>query len=541
MTPLAKELSTLERAGVYKPSMEALKFIAFIRAAGIEENVSPEAHYKIADVLFSSEKPDWNVVIECLRGMGKSTVAEYVLIYVAAIGYWPGFGKTPFIVFLGASQEGNVKAFYKNIAGKIFGSDFLSSLFKLDAKNYRQTDSEIELVNQDGVLTISAGRGMSVNWRGIRSRTGARPTVLIADDVLSNDVMTSEIVRKTIEANWFNSALPALDPRRHKIIYIGTPLNEEDLMHKLKASDAFKVIRFPLCSKFPCTPEEFDSVWADRFTYEYATKLYSQFKSAGKAQSFYQEYMLEITDLTTLIIEEEDIRWFDRTILLKNRGKYNFYISTDLATSTKKSADYTVIGVWAISSNGDWLLVDGLCKRQSVNTTLDDIFKFVAKWRPMAVGLETSGQQGGFISIIEDMMMKRNVWFDFARRPGSREPGIRPTNNKEHRFVTGVQPMFKQGKIWFPRVESLGVADHDFSELIIEMTRELSRFTLAGGVKALTHDDAIDLLNQLSEMEIFVPSADQMDVSDEGNLTKVSNYWADYEDEEVDLGGSTIF
>ena len=37
---------------MYIPSTEALKFIAFIRASGIEENVSPEAHYKIADKLF---------------------------------------------------------------------------------------------------------------------------------------------------------------------------------------------------------------------------------------------------------------------------------------------------------------------------------------------------------------------------------------------------------------------------------------------------------------------------------------------------------
>ena len=33
----------------YIPSVQALKFIAFIRASGNESNVSPEVHYKIAD------------------------------------------------------------------------------------------------------------------------------------------------------------------------------------------------------------------------------------------------------------------------------------------------------------------------------------------------------------------------------------------------------------------------------------------------------------------------------------------------------------
>jgi hypothetical protein len=44
--------------------------------------------------------------------------------------------------------------------------------------------------------------------------------------------------------------------------------------------------------------------------------------------------------------------------------------------------------------------------------------------------------------------------------------------------------------------------------LVEEMVHELSRFTLAGGVKSLAHDDAIDLLNQLSEMDVYTPSSE---------------------------------
>ena len=131
----------------YIPSDEALKFIAFLRATGNEENSSPEVHYKIADALFSKDKVDWKVVIECTRGMGKSTTLEYAVIYVAALGEWPNFGKCPFMVFLGATNEGNVRAFFKNVASKIENSDFLRGLLRIN----RQVDNEIEMVNQDGV------------------------------------------------------------------------------------------------------------------------------------------------------------------------------------------------------------------------------------------------------------------------------------------------------------------------------------------------------------------------------------------------------
>lgn len=537
---MGKRISPGAEEDGYVPSEEALKFIAFLRATGNEENTSPEAHYKMADVLFSDKKKDWKVIIECLRGMGKSTIVEYVVIYVAALGYWPNFGTVPFIVFLGASQEGNVKAFFKNVAGKIFNSEFLSSLFLLDKDNFRQTDSEIELTNKDGILTIAAGRGMSTNWRGIRSRTGKRPTVLIADDVLPNDVMTSEVIRKTIETNWFNSALPALDPTKHKIIYIGTPLSEADLLHQLKNSGAYRIVRFPLCKEFPVPEKDFQSIWPDRFTYDYAKDLFDQYKAAGTTQSFYTEYMLEITDLSTLLVEETDIQWYDPSIIRDNKEGYNFYISTDFATSTKKSADFSTIGVWAVSSNNDWLLVDGQCMRQTMQENIDDLFLYVKRWKPLSVGIENSGQQGGFISIMQEMMMKRNTWFTFAKKPGSKDLGIRPIKDKVHRFVTGVQPKFKQNKIWLPKPELVKLMSPRLFTLVEELVNELSKFTLAGGVKALAHDDCIDLLNQLSEMDIFAPS----DASDNytTTITEDGLIWESiFDNDEGDYKNSIIF
>ena len=492
----------------YVPSKSALEFIAFIRATGNEENISPEVHYRIADTMFSDKKEDRKMLIECTRGLGKSTVAEYAVIYAAALGQWPGFGYVPFVVFLGASQEGNVRQFMKNVANKIERSAFLRQLLKVN----RQTDNELELKNVDGVEMMITGRGMSTNFRGLRSKHGNRPTLLIADDILSSEMMTSESLRNTVNTNWYNSVLPALDPTKHKVIFIGTPISEDDLLAQIKKSGAFKVERYPLCTTFPCAKEEFDSVWEDRFSYEYTMDMYKQYESAGKTAAFYMEYLLEVTDLSTRLVDEDDIKWFDPTLVVKNKGNYNFYISTDFATSTKKSADFSTIGVWAISSNNDWMLIDGQCKRQTMQENLDDLFRYVQRWKPLSVGIESSGQQGGFLSIIQEMMIQRNIWFSLAKKPGSKDFGIRPIKDKVHRFVTGVQPKFKQGKVWLPKAELTKHTMPNVWELVNEITNELSRFTLAGGVGSLAHDDAIDLLNQLSEMEVYLPSADALEM-----------------------------
>jgi hypothetical protein len=442
-------------------------------------------------------------------------------------------------VFLGSSQEGNVKQFFKNVVNKIENSPFISSVLTIT----RSTDSEMELENADGKKMFVLGKGMNTNFRGLRSsgkgNAGSRPTLVIADDVSDNSVMTSEAIRNTIDTNWFSSVLPALDPKKHKVVYIATPLNEEDLLHKLKNSGMYRVEKFPLCSKFPCAQEEFDSIWPDRFTFDYADTLYMQYKTAGKAQSFYTEFMLEITDLSTLLVEEDDIRWYDPKTLAKNKDNYNFYIATDFATSTKKSADYSVITVWAISSNDDWLLVDGQCRRQDMMTTLEDLFRYARKWKPLSVGMETSGQQGGFISIINDMMMQRNTWFQIAKKRGSKEVGIRPLKDKTSRFVTGVQPKFKQGKVWLPRPELLGGQPY-LLEAVEELVNELSKFTLAGGVQALSHDDVVDCLNQLSEMDTYAPEdasdRDTSYVDDDGMI-----WTSELEDRDFSKAGSTVF
>lgn len=520
----------------YVPQQHALEFISFLRATGNEENVSPEVHYRIADSLFSSDKQDRKILIECTRGLGKSTVAEYAVIYAAALGQWPGFGKVPFVVFLGASQEGNVRQFMKNIANKIDRSPFLRTVLKV----VRQTDNELELVNADGVEMSIAGRGMSTNFRGLRSKGGARPTLLIADDVLSSEMMTSEALRNTVNTNWYNSVLPALDPMRHKVIFIGTPISEDDLLAQIKSSGTFRVERYPLCTSFPCPESEFNSIWPDRFSYDYTKDMYKQYEAAGKTAAFYMEYLLEVTDLTSRLVDPEDIRWYDPDQIAKNKSNYNYYISTDFATSTKKSADYSAIAVWAINANGDWMLVDGVCVRQTMQDNLEDLFRLVQKWKPISVGIESSGQQGGFISILEDMMFKRNVWFNLARKRGSKEPGIRPTGDKTSRFVTGVQPMFKQGKVWLPRGELVEKKNTKLYGLLTELENELSKFTLAGGEKKLLHDDAIDTLNQLSEMEIWLPSEAAEEEHVDGHVNDDGEIWWP-EPKSNDYDGSTIF
>jgi predicted phage terminase large subunit-like protein len=382
-------------------------------------------------------------------------------------------------------------------------------------------------------------RTHNTNIRGVRYK-GYRPDMIVLDDVTTNEAMTSKIIQDTINDNFYKAIIPAMHPTKHRIYLIGTPISENDILHQTVNNPTWTVHKFPICEKFPCTKEEFKGNWEDRFPYEAVRELYEMYKASGQLQSFYLEYMLQLTDLSTLLVEEEDIKWFDPTIVYKNKEVYNFYISTDFAVSQQETADYSTIGVWAINSDGGWMLVDAICKRQSMDKTMEDLFRFVQIYNPLSVGIETTGQQLGSLDLIIKEGIRRNIYINVARKIGSKgsgSKGIRPTKDKLSRFIQGVQPRFKAGRVYLPRSEDLIGVNRDLYDAVEELKDELSKLTMAAGIKALKHDDMIDLLNMMSEMEIVAPSG-----TANYHLDKKTNSWIyDEDEEEEEYVSSCIF
>lgn len=226
------------------------------------------------------------------------------------------------------------------------------------------------------------------------------------------------------------------------IIWSGTPFNAKDPLYKAVESGAWEVNVFPVCERFPCTREEFKGSWPDRFTYDYVLEQYENAVKLGKVDTFNQELMLRIMSDDDRLILDTDIRWYRRNHLIANQHLYNFYITTDFATSERASADYSVISVWAYNYNGDWFWVDGICKRQLMDANINDLFRLAQKWRPQSVGVEVSGQQGGFVTWIQEQMMVRNNLFTLASENNNGKPGIRPVTKKFERF----RPCFRCSK-----------------------------------------------------------------------------------------------
>lgn len=535
------DYSLLEK---YKPSPETLKYINFCRLVSGEsmENKTPMVHLYALDQMFKNNDP---TVIMCFRGMGKTTLAcELLILYVACFGTMPikDFGPVKFMLYVGDSIENGVKSLRKNIEYRYQNSPYLQELIpNISIKNVDEngeendsatvmgrkfTDVRLEFANKRGDHLVVRMYGVLTGIRGAKE-LGTRPQVALIDDVLTDEDARSDTVIATVESTIHKAVKHALHPRKHKMIWLGTPFNAKDPLYKAVESGAYNVACFPVCEKFPCSREEFKGAWEDRFTYEYVEQAYKEAYALKNVASFNQELMLRITTDEDRLMKESELNWFSRSSVIKNRSGYNFYITTDLATSEKKSADYSVISVWAINSNGDYMLVDGSCKKRLVDEWMDDLFRKVQIYSPLGVGIEVSGQQGGFIRFIQKEMFRRTVYFNLVSSGNSGEPGIRPVGDKFSRFMLFL-PQIKLGKLWI--AEEMKSSDW-YNEFIDEM----SKATL-NGFKS-KHDDVLDTLSMLSSFEVYKPMAKIVEYETEEDRRLFDST----DDKDFSISSNTIF
>ena len=500
-----------EKLKDYKPSSATLEFINFIQMCedGQIENKTSIVHLVALDKALSSNK---SVAVMCHRGLGKTTIfAEMLFLFIACFGRLPGGKeKINFALYIADSIDNGVKSLRKNMEFRYQNSEFLKRMIPNTTVKYSDengddvdvtagrkfTDVRIEFANVRGDHFVLRLYGAKTGVRGAKE-LGVRPQLAIIDDIISDEDARSETVISSIEDVIHKAVKYALHPKKHKVIWLGTPFNANDPLYKAVESGSYEVACFPVCEKFPCTKEEFRGSWEDRFDYEYVKASYEEALGVGKVDSFYQELMLQIMSDENRIVRDEDIIWFEKNEVLKYKHNYNFYITTDFATSEKSSADYSVISVWGINNNGDYLLVDGVCKQQLMDKNIDDLFVLASVYKPLGVGIEVSGQQKGFVSWIQSEMVKRNVFFNLLSSNNDGQPGIRPIADKFARFNLFL-PRIKAKKLWMPK-ELKG------SAWMNEFIDEISKASISGFKSK--HDDVLDTISMLASFEVYKPSA----------------------------------
>jgi len=507
----------------YVPSEFALEFINFIKMVNGdkgEENASPVIHYKWLDNLCNNNQDS---IALCCRGFAKSAIfGEYLILFLAVYEGIPGFGKVDYGMYVSDSIDNGVKKMRGRVERRYNNSVFLQEYLP----NVKFTDTRWYFKNKFGKELVFTGHGINTGVRGT-VELNTRPQLCIMDDLISDEDARSQTIIEKVEDVVYSAIDNAMHPKKRKLIWCGTPFNAKDPLYKAVESGAWYVSVFPICEEFPCSKKEFHGGWEDRFDYNFVRKRYNKAVLTGKVSNFNQELMLRIMSDDERLIRDSDIGWYKHRNVLNNIGAYNVYITTDFAVSEKQHSDFSVINVWALNSIGWWFWIDGVCKKMLMDKSINHLFKLAQKWNPQGVGVEVSGQQKGFLAWIKQLMQDRKIDFSLACGIGSNEPGLRPVKDKMSRFQTNAVPLFKSKKIHFP--EELRE-----SEELEEILSELELATVKGFRSR--HDDAIDTITMLGEMEVWRPSAIAMEEEYQEGAQRGVNIWGNSTIEDDECG-----
>lgn len=516
---LENMVNAVDYANLYKntiPSTFALEFVNFIKLANDgegEENKTPLIHYDMLDQL---EKHRYNLFV-AFRGSAKTSVLhEYLTLYIATYGGLPfkGFENIDVGMYVSDTMDNGIKNFRRNLEYRWEKSEFLRTYIP----KVNLTEDRWEFINAEDHKYCVRGFGATTGVRGFKEY-GKRPSICGMDDLLSDQNASSPTILANLETVIYGAARQALHPTKRMMIWTGTPFNKKDPLYKAAGSRSWNTRVYPVCEKFPCDKEEFVGAWDDRFNYSWVYKEYLSLLEDGKIDMFNRELMLRLVSDDDRLVKESDMPMYSRDDALNNLSRYNTYITTDFAVSDKIKADYSAIGVWAYTYNRDWLLLDGIHKRQLMDKNVEDLFMFVHRYKPMEVGIEISGQQKGFISWLFQEMVRRNIYFKFASDKNSAEPGLRPAKDKFTRFNT-VVPWFKAKKIWLPK-------ELRDDQMIVNFIDEITNVTTTG-IKSKT-DDLIDITSQLALLNAWTPSAEQS-----GSIPKSQDIYGDDIDNSLD-------
>lgn len=376
---------------------------------------SPPCHEEIVR-LFNA--PDPLVALMAFRGAAKSTLSEEDALLKAL------FEEEEFILIVGNSWSSACERLAP-IKQELETNDALLELFG-DQKSSPWAADEIVLANGVKIQAIGARQSM----RGIK-HNNARPTYVIIDDLEDEENVATEESRRKTE-RWLTGTLrPALNPKKGRIRFIGTPLHPKALIQKKCEDPEWTSRKFPVVHLDLETGTEI-ATWPDRFSLEWVHKLRQDYLASGSLIEFEQEYMCRAEDVAGKPFQPNMIK------VAAAPGRFlPIDIVVDPARTTKATSARA--GYAAGSWMGNQLIVhDAMGQFHKPSEIIDTIFEWDARFKPAHIGVEVNSLDEFILEPLRAKMLQTGRMLPIV-------PLYAPHNKDE--FIKGLQPFYMSGNV----------------------------------------------------------------------------------------------
>jgi hypothetical protein len=265
-----------------------------------------------------------------------------------------------------------------------------------------------------------------------------RPDFIVCDDINNEENTGTEDQRTKTKELFFGALSPSLAPKSEaplrKFVLLQTGLNKDDLIHLVHKDPSFQTVRYPQLVMVDGVER---SAWEQRFPTEECLKEREDYIRRNQYHVWLREYGCKIISRETAPLAPA---WLREWTALPTNLRY--YIGLDPASSKKKKAHKTAIGIVGVQPNtGNTYLVEYFAQR-GVNP--DEmwvwLYEKIRTYHPRKVGAETIAFQEMLAWYLEKKMQETKFFFVLDR--------VQDKRSKPDRIIQSFSGLASQGKFF---------------------------------------------------------------------------------------------
>lgn len=298
----------------------------------------------------------------------------------------------------------------------------------LDTNDKLWTDFEVELSdfrkrkNQIWYNRRRIQRDATIEADGLLGAiTGGHFHLILPDDLIDDANTRTEQARKQ-PLDWFNgTVMPLLEPDG-RVIGTGTRKHYDDMYQELIENSSWYVIEEKAILQWPKKWEivyktvdkkqvavgvknilgSYQVLWPEKWPIE---KLILKQEAMGPI-FFNREYQNDPSGLKGRILKEAWLKYYEpiiqedgestKSYMRRMRswlGQFNIYMSVDVASEAKETADFTVITVFGINYREDLYVIDWIRDQIEFPEQVNLIVETARRYNPEKIGIESTGYQ----------------------------------------------------------------------------------------------------------------------------------------------------
>jgi len=403
---------------------------------------SPDFHYNLAKHVSNLDNKQINIIAP--RGHAKSSIVGGILPMHHLM-----FGEGKKLIVLSSRTQDHAVKLLGLIKDTLDFSESFRQLFGYWGQHSAKSWAKAEIELKDGSMIICKGTGQQL--RGIKIGN-QRPTLIIIDDPEDeNNTKTAEAMESNLR--WLlQSAVPSVDPRKGRVIVIGTPQHERCMVETLKEMHGWVNL------EYKPDIDKGIALWEDWWSIAKLLEKKKELESINRLSVFYREYMCEIVGDEDQLFRKDDFRYYKGTIWLndakeaflemtepqKKQIPINIFTGVDPASSTKQTADYSVIFNIGVDAEGNRYVLPYYRKRATPLNLAEAIVDNFRKYRSSKTRIESVGYQ----EMLREYVIKRcedeNLFI----------PGLNVKENprtSKSRRLESLQPLFARGNVYMDK------------------------------------------------------------------------------------------